>query len=379
MSLKEIEKLREKVEKDANSKLFVPLAEEYRKEGMLDEAIDVLLKGIESQPGYMSARVSLGKIYLEKGMPGEARTEFENVVRSIPDNLYAQKKLAEIYRDTGERELAIKFYRTVLRLNSMDEEALSSLRNLEDSEEDTPPPPGAADTAPEVMEKVQSLGPSQPQEEMEAPAGVLPEEPAGEQEAIAGETDDALRAFKDSLFGMGEAGGEEPGVEMAGADTGEDDTLEVLEEPAEEPGSDVSFEEINAALKNEAQAVQVAEEGPEAFEEELTLAEEVTPVEEDITAAAAAAPFFAEAAPQRKGPTLEEAERRISEGNYAGAINVYRNILTLHPGDKRTLQRLEELKVLLKLLGRDKEVLIERLDAFLEGVGKRHDEFLRRS
>ena len=131
MSIKEIEKLREKVEKDPNSKLYVPLAEEYRKEGMLDEAIEVLQKGLEKQPGYMSARVSLGKIYLEKGQMDEARVEFENVVKLIPDNLYAHKKLAEIYRDTGKKDLAIKSFRTFLKLNPMDEDALNNLRELE--------------------------------------------------------------------------------------------------------------------------------------------------------------------------------------------------------------------------------------------------------
>ena len=68
MALDDIDKLKEKVKKDPNSKLFVPLAEEYRKTGMLDEAISVLMTGITSQPGYTSARVSLGKIYLEKKM-----------------------------------------------------------------------------------------------------------------------------------------------------------------------------------------------------------------------------------------------------------------------------------------------------------------------
>ncbi len=110
MSITEIDKLREKVEKDPNSRLYVPLAEEYRKEGMMDEAIEVLQKGLERHPGYMSARVSLGKIYHAKGQMDEARIEFESVVKSIPDNLYAHKKLAEIYRDTGKRDLAIKAF-----------------------------------------------------------------------------------------------------------------------------------------------------------------------------------------------------------------------------------------------------------------------------
>ncbi len=368
MSLKEIEKLREKVEKDPNSRLFVPLAEEYRKEGMLEDAVDILLKGIENQPGYMSARVSLGKIYLEKGMPAEARAEFESVVRSIPDNLYAQKKLAEIYRDMGERELAVKSYRIVLKLNAMDEEAISTLKSLEDIEDEQQ---AAAAGTPEMT------GTAYPAGTLEAPAELPHAEEPAEQEATVAGTDDDLRAFKDSLFGT-EAAAEGAGAEMeTGPDIGDDDALEVIEEEAEEPGSEVSLEEVNAVLDSDVRAVEVdvAESG-EAPEEELTQAEEGAAPEEDIPVGTAS--FFEETAPKKKGPTLEEAERRISEGNYAGAVNIYRNILALHPGDNRTLQRLEELKVLLKLLGKDKEVLMARLDAFLKGIEKRHDEFLGR-
>ena len=111
MAIEDIERLKEKLDKDPNSKLFVPLAEEYKKAGMLDEAIDVLTKGLESQPAYLSARVSLGKIYIEKGMLDEARTEFEKVISVIPDNLYAHKKLAEIYKDRGQKEEAIKEFK----------------------------------------------------------------------------------------------------------------------------------------------------------------------------------------------------------------------------------------------------------------------------
>jgi tetratricopeptide (TPR) repeat protein len=370
MSLKEIEKLREKVEKDPNSKLFVPLAEEYRKEGMLDEAVDVLLKGIEGQPGYMSARVSLGKIYLEKGMPGEARAEFENVVRSIPDNLYAHKKLAEIYRDMGEKDLSIRSYRVVLKLNAMDEEALDVLKTLERGEE----APSSAQTpataeAPVPAEAFHNV------EDAEAPVDIkAPEEMPPEQEGESGHTEVDFKAFKDSLFGMAETGKEETGE----AAMGEEETLEVVEEQAEEADSDVSFGEVAAALKDEGETLEIAEEEPEEIAgEELIPAEEVESLEED--ASGAAAPYVAEAASKQKGLTIEEADRRISEGNYAGAVNIYRNILTLHPDDKRTLQRLEELKVLLKLLGKDKEALIERLDAFLEIVEKRRNEFLGRS
>jgi tetratricopeptide (TPR) repeat protein len=125
--MEEIEKLRMRVEKDPNSRLFLPLAEEYRKTGMLDEAISVILSGLGRQPGYTSARVALGRIYMEKGMIEEARDEFEKVVSAIPDNLFSHKKLAEIYRERGETLKATDEYRKVMQLNPLDEDAKMSL------------------------------------------------------------------------------------------------------------------------------------------------------------------------------------------------------------------------------------------------------------
>jgi len=120
-----------RVEKDPNSRLFLPLAEEYRKSGMPDEAISVILSGLERQPGYTSARVALGRIYLEKNMIEEARDEFEKVVSAIPDNLFSHKKLAEIYHERRETHKAIHEYKKVIQLNPLDEDAKMSLEEIE--------------------------------------------------------------------------------------------------------------------------------------------------------------------------------------------------------------------------------------------------------
>jgi len=127
----EIAKLSEKIAKDPSSKLFVPLAEEYRKSGMLDEAIQVLSDGLKANPNYMTARVSLGKMLLEKGNINEALDEFERVVQAIPDNLFAHKKLAEIYQSTGDRENLLKEYKIILSLSPKDEEVKNAIDELE--------------------------------------------------------------------------------------------------------------------------------------------------------------------------------------------------------------------------------------------------------
>jgi tetratricopeptide (TPR) repeat protein len=116
--------------KDNTDRSFIPIAEEYIKSGMLDDAIAVLKQGLERYPNYLGARVSLGKAYLEKGMISEAMKEFGNVVQVSPDNLFAHKKLAMIYKEAGRIDDAVKACETVLVFSPKDREITELLSNL---------------------------------------------------------------------------------------------------------------------------------------------------------------------------------------------------------------------------------------------------------
>src|SRR3990172_7012376 len=112
------------------SRSFIPIAEEYMKSGMFDEAIAVLKEGLQTYPNYLGARVSLGKAYLEKGMIHEAIREFESVVQLSPDNLFAHRKLVSLYKDLGRFDDAIKGCETLLIFNPKDKETAELLSNL---------------------------------------------------------------------------------------------------------------------------------------------------------------------------------------------------------------------------------------------------------
>lgn len=379
MSLKDIEKLKEKVDKDPNSKLFVPLAEEYKKEGMLDEAIAVLLKGVEKQPGYMSARVSLGKIYVEKEMLKEAQAEFEQVIRSIPDNLYAHKKLADIYRATGDAPQAISAYKTVLKLNAMDEEALISLSELEgiDLQKASTPKPAEQQAAEPVLMSSESAAAA---EEEPAPAvGFVPdsgvsaqpikdEDLAAFQSAIFGaEAEDLSSSPDDLLAPPGEA--YEAATELT--DTEMTVTGNAGTEDVEAEAADV-FELDDLPDDDFGQVLMTEEIPAEAFTLEQTIHEQpprqqAGPAETKAAAVTAAA----------SNDTLTDADRQISEGNYSGALKIYRALLAANPDDHHILQRVEELRQFLKMIGKDKEDLIDQLNSFMEGIEKRRDEFHR--
>jgi tetratricopeptide (TPR) repeat protein len=127
----EIVKLTERISKDPKSKLFVPLAEEYKKSGDLEMAIHVLSEGLKNNPTYITARSVLGKLLLEKGDLAASQKEFEEVVRAIPDNLMAQRKLADLYVLQDRRDEALKHYKIVLSLTPKNEEVSSLISDLE--------------------------------------------------------------------------------------------------------------------------------------------------------------------------------------------------------------------------------------------------------
>ena len=93
-----IEELRRRVGLDPASISFAALAEEYRRAGRLQEAIDTCRAGLQRHPSYLSARVTLGRALLEAGDPDGAQSEFERVIRVAPENLAAIRGLAEIHR-----------------------------------------------------------------------------------------------------------------------------------------------------------------------------------------------------------------------------------------------------------------------------------------
>jgi flagellar motility protein MotE (MotC chaperone) len=75
-------------------------------------------------------------------------------------------------------------------------------------------------------------------------------------------------------------------------------------------------------------------------------------------------------------PNIADADQYIAGGKYLDAMNIYKKLLSADPDNRQIMQRTEDLRALLKLLGKDKEELVSRLESFLEGIKKRQNEFL---
>ncbi len=354
MSMEEIEKLRERVQRDPDSKLFLPLAEEYRKAGMYEEAIEVLKKGLERQPGYTSAKVALGKIYFEQGRVEDAQSVFEEVALTVPDNLFAKKKLVEIYKQKGEIDRAKDYCKKVLELNPMDEEVRAILEDLiaqgseegevvETAEEETTAPPVYAEppVADEVQETEQTVAvedvvhPSEAEEtEAEEPVeavseGFLKEEPEHEEAAF-----EEYKSFSSFI-------GEEvlePG--------------QIKEEPVEELPEESSMfaipeDEFSQTEKTSEYGLENSSLLNSSYYHLLQSSDEI----------------------------VQKAEELIRAEQYMKAFDLYAEALREDPDNLQIKQRIEELKQLMKLLGKDVSKLVEDYDKLLRGIKERRDEF----
>jgi tetratricopeptide (TPR) repeat protein len=111
-----IEELRRRIQKDPASIAFAQLAEEYRRAGSYQNAIATCRAGLAIHPGYLSARVTLGRALLEVDDLDSAKAELEYVLKSAPENLSAIRGVAEVHHRRGQLVEALGFYKAALAL-----------------------------------------------------------------------------------------------------------------------------------------------------------------------------------------------------------------------------------------------------------------------
>lgn len=78
--------------------------------------MDVCRAGLAIHPGYLSARVTLGRAFLELNQLDEAQAELEQVLKSATENLAAIRGLAEVHQRRGHLAEALVQYRAALSL-----------------------------------------------------------------------------------------------------------------------------------------------------------------------------------------------------------------------------------------------------------------------
>ena len=126
-----VEKYQILLEKEPASKIFAPLAEAYRKMGMLPEAKQICDVGVKAHPYFAGGRVALAKVLLEMEKWDEAQEQLSKATELSPDNLLAYQLLAETELKLKNPKEALKAFKMVLFLNPLHEKAQKAVQTLE--------------------------------------------------------------------------------------------------------------------------------------------------------------------------------------------------------------------------------------------------------
>jgi tetratricopeptide (TPR) repeat protein len=160
-----VDELKKRYEENPR-RFFAPLANEYRKAGDLEAAIDLCRMHLEEQPGHLSGHIVFGQALFESARPDEAKKAFEAALTLDPENLIALRHLGDIARAEGDAPAATLWYQRVLDADPRNDEVIALIDGLKRQ-------PAPVST---VVVAEQTAPPPVPQYAVEAPA-LPPAEP----------------------------------------------------------------------------------------------------------------------------------------------------------------------------------------------------------
>lgn len=127
----EIARLAERYSKEPKSRIFVQLADAYRKNNMVDEALEVLKQGLQYHPNYPLAYLILGKCYFDKRMYAQSKDALEKTIEFDPINIVALRMLAQVCETLKDEACQLKAYKGIVSIDPTDEMARNKLNTLE--------------------------------------------------------------------------------------------------------------------------------------------------------------------------------------------------------------------------------------------------------
>ncbi|MFN2398865.1 MAG: tetratricopeptide repeat protein, partial [Gemmatimonadaceae bacterium] len=112
---------------DNPRRVFARLANEYRKSGDFERAVEICRAHIPQQPGYISGYIVLGQALYESGQLEDAWQTLETALGLDPENLIALGYLGDIARESGDPDGARGWYNRLLEVDPQNDEAAGHL------------------------------------------------------------------------------------------------------------------------------------------------------------------------------------------------------------------------------------------------------------
>jgi tetratricopeptide (TPR) repeat protein len=137
----EIEKLEARYRENPKGRNFAPLADAYRKAGLIDNAIELCQVGLQLHPDYVSGHIVHGRCLVDKKDDVGAEAVFRRVLDLDPENILALKVLAEISERNERFDQAMEWLNRLLMADPMNGEAADGLSRVRGKAASTPTQP----------------------------------------------------------------------------------------------------------------------------------------------------------------------------------------------------------------------------------------------
>lgn len=118
--------------KNPRSRVFAPLAESFRKLGMLDDAYKILKDGIRNHPNYTLGYIVLAHCYYDEQKYELTYNTLRPIIAQNADNISLQKIFAQACIHLGHLEEALDTYKYLLFMNPKDKFFAQEVKRLED-------------------------------------------------------------------------------------------------------------------------------------------------------------------------------------------------------------------------------------------------------
>ena len=143
----EIDKLEARFRDNPKGRNFAPLADAYRKAGLIDNAIDLCQNGLKLHPDYVSAYIVYARCLVDKKDDAGAQGVFQQVLELDSENIIALRGLAELAERNGRLNDEVEWLTRLLNADPMNGDAADALARAK-SKAAAKPAVADAETAP---------------------------------------------------------------------------------------------------------------------------------------------------------------------------------------------------------------------------------------
>ena len=126
-----IERCQLDYQRNPGSKVFAPLAEAYRRLGLLTQAFEIAARGVRLHPNFAAGRIAFARVLIDQQAMEDARDQLIAAGEISPDNLLAFQLLGDVFLELRRPREALQAYKMVLLLNPHHERAQQVVRKWE--------------------------------------------------------------------------------------------------------------------------------------------------------------------------------------------------------------------------------------------------------